>query len=171
MVAEKALVNLPNPLVVTDEVQSSHRGSLQTVVLTAGVHRQTWISGYPLFVDVRISNRGVKIVRKVELQLERSTFVYAHAAPSDEEGIGDTLRLPDRCEKEIIFKAICPRWQILGQSSDMKTCGLFVPSGLVSVDAGKHPVVRFFAIYTNLTGRSRGRTDNLGVLDAKAIVI
>ncbi|KAI4177038.1 MAG: hypothetical protein LQ343_000518 [Gyalolechia ehrenbergii] len=58
---EKALVNLPNPLVVTDEVQSSHRGSLQTVVLTAGVHRQTWISGYPLFVDVRISNRGVKI--------------------------------------------------------------------------------------------------------------
>ncbi|KAL8992709.1 MAG: hypothetical protein Q9188_007519 [Gyalolechia gomerana] len=141
---EKALVNLPNPLVVTDEVQSSHRGSLETVVLTAGVHRQTWISGYPLFVDVRISNRGVKIVRKVELQLERSTFVYAHAAPSDEEGIGDTLRLPDRCEKEIIFKALCPRWQILGQSSDMKTCGLFVPSGLVSVDAGRFFGVRFF---------------------------
>ncbi|KAL8937864.1 MAG: hypothetical protein Q9216_004211 [Gyalolechia sp. 2 TL-2023] len=141
---EKALVNLSNPLVVTDEVQSSHRGSLETVVLTAGVHRQTWISGYPLFVDVRISNRGVKVVRKVELQLERSTFVYAHAAPSDEGGIGDTLRLPDRCEKEIIFRAICPGWHVLGQSSDVKTCGLFVPSGLVSVDAGRFFGVRFF---------------------------
>ncbi|KAL9024130.1 MAG: hypothetical protein Q9196_006740 [Gyalolechia fulgens] len=96
-VPEKVLVNLLNPLVVTDEVQSSHRGSLKTVVLKAGVHRQTWISGYPLFVDIRISNRGFQTVRKVEMQLERSTFVYAHAAPSDEAGLGNTLRLPDRC--------------------------------------------------------------------------
>ncbi|KAI4180975.1 MAG: hypothetical protein L6R41_006899 [Letrouitia leprolyta] len=131
---EKALVNLPNPLVVTDEVQSSHRGSLETVILTAGIHRQTWIGGYPLFVDIRVSNRGSKIVRKVELQLERSTFVYAHAAPSDEEGLGDTLRLPDKCEKEVIYKAICPGWQIVGRSSNIKTCSLFVPSCLVSVD-------------------------------------
>ncbi|KAI4122200.1 MAG: hypothetical protein LQ338_005956 [Usnochroma carphineum] len=131
---EKALVNLPIPLVVTDEVQSSHRGSLETVILTAGVHRQTWISGYPLFVDVRIQNRGSKLVRKVELQLERSTFVFAHAAPSNETGLGDTLRLPDRCDKEVLYRAVCPGWQVAGQSHDLKTCGLFVPSGLVSVD-------------------------------------
>ncbi|KAL9596332.1 MAG: hypothetical protein Q9179_004651 [Wetmoreana sp. 5 TL-2023] len=132
---EKALLNLPTPLVVTDEVQSSHRGSLDTVVLTAGVHRQTWISGYPLFVDVRIVNRGSKAVRKVELQLERSTFVYAHAALSDETGLSDTLRLPDKYDKETIIKAICPGWHVLGHSHDLKTCGLPIPSGLVSVDA------------------------------------
>ncbi|KAI4138505.1 MAG: hypothetical protein L6R39_006755 [Caloplaca ligustica] len=142
--AEKALVNLPNPLVVTDEVQSSHRGSLETVILTAGVHRQTWISGYPLFVDVRIQNRGSKAVRKVGLQLEKSTFVFAHAAPSADTGLGDTLRLPDRCDKEVIYKAICPGWQVAGQSYDLKTCSLFIPSGLVSVDAGRFFGVRFF---------------------------
>ncbi|KAL9015940.1 MAG: hypothetical protein Q9185_006686 [Variospora sp. 1 TL-2023] len=118
---EKALVNLSNPLVVTDEIQSSHRGSLETVILTAGVHRQTWISGYPLFVDVRIQNRGSKAMRRVELQLERSISVYAYAAPSLDRGLGDTLRLPD----------------VAGGLHDQKTCGLFVPSGLVSVDAGK----------------------------------
>ncbi|KAL8705612.1 MAG: hypothetical protein Q9201_001299 [Fulgogasparrea decipioides] len=141
---EKALLNLPTPLVVTDEVQSSHRGSLDTVVLTAGVHRQTWISGYPLFVDVRIVNRGSKAVRKVELQLERSTFVYAHAALSDETGLSDTLRLPDKYDKETIIKAICPGWHVLGHSHDLKTCGLPIPSGLVSVDAGRFFGVRFF---------------------------
>ncbi|KAL8737115.1 MAG: hypothetical protein Q9181_002009 [Wetmoreana brouardii] len=141
---EKALLNLPNPLVVTDEVQSSHRGSLDTVVLTAGVHRQTWISGYPLFVDVRILNRGSKAVRKVEMQLERSTFIYAHAALSGETGLGDTLRLPDRCDKETIIKAICPGWHVPAHSHDLKTCGLPIPSGLVSVDAGRFFGVRFF---------------------------
>ncbi|KAL8709167.1 MAG: hypothetical protein Q9220_006047 [cf. Caloplaca sp. 1 TL-2023] len=102
---EKALLNLTNPLVVTDEVHLSHRSSLETITLTAGVHRQTWISGYPLFVDIKVQNHGNKVVRKVELQLERLTFVYAHAAPSEEAGLGDTLRLPDRCEKELISKA------------------------------------------------------------------
>lgn len=76
-------------------------------------------------------------MRKVGLQLEKSTFVFAHAAPSADTGLGDTLRLPDRCDKEVIYKAICPGWQVAGQSYDLKTCSLFIPSGLVSVDAGK----------------------------------
>ncbi|KAL8870745.1 MAG: hypothetical protein Q9198_007563 [Flavoplaca austrocitrina] len=135
IVAEKALLNLPNPLVVTEEVQTSHRGGLDSVELTAGVHRQTWISGYPLFVDVRIDNRGSRFVKKVELQLERMTFIYAHAAPSEEQGLGDTLRLPDRCEKEVILKVSNHAWQVQPQSSDLKTCSLSVPPGLVSVDA------------------------------------
>ncbi|KAL8636232.1 MAG: hypothetical protein Q9228_006354, partial [Teloschistes exilis] len=134
---EKALLNLPNPLVVTDEIQSSHRKSLETVKLTAGIHRQTWISGYPLFVDVRIANGGNKAIRKVELQLERSTFVYTHTAPADEEGLGALLRMPDKCGKEILVKAMCPDWQISGQSHDLRTCRLQIPSGLVSVDEGK----------------------------------
>ncbi|KAI4116033.1 MAG: hypothetical protein LQ345_003474 [Seirophora villosa] len=141
---EKALVNLSNPLVVTDEMQSSHRGSLETVTLTAGVHRQTWISGYPLFVDVRVQNRSSKAVRRIEVQLERSIFIYAYAAPSVDRGLGDTLRLPDKCEKDIICNAACPGWQVAGGSQDLKTCGLFVPSGLVSVDAGRFFGVRFF---------------------------
>ena len=87
------------------------------------------------------------MVRKVELQLERSTFVYAHAAPSDEAGLGDTLRLPDRCEKETIVKAMCPGWQISRHSNDLKTCGLVIPSGLVSIDAGKPSFQQTPAIY------------------------
>ncbi|KAL9041801.1 MAG: hypothetical protein Q9180_001046 [Flavoplaca navasiana] len=141
---EKALLNLPNPLVVTEEVQTSHRGSLDSVELTAGVHRQTWISGYPLFVDVRIDNRGSRFVKKVELQLERMTFIYAHAAPSEEQGLGNTLRLPDRCEKEVILKVSNHAWQVQPQSSDLKTCSLSVPPGLVSIDAGRFFGVRFF---------------------------
>ncbi|KAL8788320.1 MAG: hypothetical protein Q9213_001717 [Squamulea squamosa] len=132
---EKALLNLPNPLVVTEEIQTSHNGTIKTVELTAGVHRQTWISGYPLFVDVRIVNRGSKILKKVDLQLERLTFIYAHTAPSDEHGLGETLRLPDRCEKELILKFNCSGWQILPHSHGLKTCSLPIPSGLVSIDA------------------------------------
>ncbi|KAL8666374.1 MAG: hypothetical protein Q9168_007496 [Polycauliona sp. 1 TL-2023] len=141
---EKALLNLPNPLVVTEEVQTSHRGSLETVKLTAGVHRQTWISGYPLFVDVRIGNHGSKIVKKVELQLERLTFIYAYAAPSEDHGLSDTLRLPDRCEKEVILKVSSQTWQTQAHSSDLKTCSLSIPPGLVSVDAGRFFGVRYF---------------------------
>ncbi|KAL8915320.1 MAG: hypothetical protein Q9171_000190 [Xanthocarpia ochracea] len=141
---EKALLNLPNPLVVTEEIQPSYRGSLETIELTAGVHRQTWISGYPLFVDVRVWNRGSKLVKKVELQLERMTFIYAHAAPSEEHGLGDTLRLPDRCEKEVLLKISCHTWQVQPQSCALRTCSLPVPPGLVSVDAGRFFGVRFF---------------------------
>ncbi|KAI4196030.1 MAG: hypothetical protein LQ350_006814 [Teloschistes chrysophthalmus] len=142
---EKALLNLPNPLVVTDEIQCSHRKSLETVKLTAGIHRQTWISGYPLFIDVRIANGGSKAVKRVELQLERSTFVYTHTAPADEEGLGAALlRMPDKCGKEILVKAMCADWQISSQSHDLRTCRLQIPSGLVSVDEGRFFGVRFF---------------------------
>ncbi|KAL9576870.1 MAG: hypothetical protein Q9212_006750, partial [Teloschistes hypoglaucus] len=141
---EKALLNLPNPLVVTDEIQSSHRKGLETLKLTAGIHRQTWISGYPLFVDVQIANGGSKAVKRVELQLERSTFVYTHTAPADDEGLGALLRMPDKCGKEILVKAMCPDWQISGQSHDLRTCRLQIPSGLVSVDEGRFFGVRFF---------------------------
>ncbi|KAL8770202.1 MAG: hypothetical protein Q9209_004044 [Squamulea sp. 1 TL-2023] len=136
LAAEKALLNLPNPLVATEEIQTSHNGTIKTVELTAGVHRQTWISGYPLFVDVRIVNRGSKILKKVNLQLERLTFIYAHTAPSDEHGLSETLRLPDRCEKELILKVDCSGWQVQPHSRGLKTCSLPIPSDLVSIDAG-----------------------------------
>lgn len=88
-------------------------------------------------MDVRVQNRSSKAVRRIELQLERSIFIYAYAAPSVNRGLGDTLRLPDKYEKDVICNTACPGWQVAGGSQDLKTCGLFVPSGLVSVDAGK----------------------------------
>ncbi|KAL8948847.1 MAG: hypothetical protein Q9222_005006 [Ikaeria aurantiellina] len=157
---EKALLNLPNPLVVTDEIHVSHHGSLETVTLTAGVHRQTWISGYPLFVDVKVRNQGNKMVKKVELQLERLTFVYAHAAPSEEAGLGDTLRLPDRCDKELILKAACLGWQVPGQTHELRTCSLLVPPGLVSVDAGKRLSPNPQTLDAQLSSRSLSRYDS-----------
>ena len=122
---------------MTDEIQSSRRPSLETITLTAGLHRQTWISGYPLFVDIKISNQGTKTVKKVELQLERSLFVYANAAPSVELGLEDTLRLPDQYQKVVVSKGIAERWQVHAQSQELRTCSLPVPTGLISIDTGE----------------------------------
>ncbi|KAI4158941.1 MAG: hypothetical protein LQ342_006974 [Letrouitia transgressa] len=137
VLAEKALVNLPTPLVVMDEIQLSHQGSYETVVLTVGLHRQTWISGYLLFFDVRISNRGTKTVKKVQSQLERSTFVFSHAAPTTDPGLADSLRLPERCEKKAISTSTHCDWQVAGNSEEQRTCVLEIPPGLVSVETGR----------------------------------
>ncbi|KAL9039200.1 MAG: hypothetical protein Q9214_004975 [Letrouitia sp. 1 TL-2023] len=142
VLAEKALVNLPTPLVVTDEIQLSHQGSYETIVLTVGLHRQTWISGYLLFFDVRISNRGTKTVKKVQSRLERSTFVFSHAAPTIEPGLSDSLRLPERCEKKAISRSTHCNWQVAGNSEEQRTCVLEIPPGLVSIETGRSIDVR-----------------------------
>lgn len=102
-------------------------------------------------MDVRVQNRSSKAVRRIELQLERSIFIYAYAAPSVDRGLGDTLRLPDKYEKDVICNTACPGWQVAGGSQDLKTCGLFVPSGLVSVDAGKSSLPEIVPYIPHLT--------------------
>lgn len=136
------MVSLPTPLVVKDEIQLSHQGNYETIVLTVGLHRQTWISGYLLFFDVRISNRGTKRVKEVQSQLERSTFVFSHAAPTTDPGLADSLRLPERREKKAISTSTHCNWQVAGNSEEQRTCVLGIPPGLVSVETGRSIDVR-----------------------------
>ena len=138
VVAEKALVNLSSPLLAVDEMQMSKQYSTQTVKLTAGLHRQTWISGYLIFVDMHIDNKSKKDVRKIELQLEQTTLFHSYSAPSTNAGSADILRLPDHRQTEVIVrKDLADGFQgVHSMSQDFRTCQLELPTGLVSIETG-----------------------------------
>ena len=142
VIAEKALVNLSNPLVVNDALQMSR----QNIYVTAGIHRQTWIGGYLLFVDLHIDNQSDKAVRKIELQLERATVYYIHSAPSVGKTSADVLRLPDQIHKEILVrKNVLPNFEgIRPISQDFRTAQISIPNGLVSIETGRYFGVRYF---------------------------
>ena len=116
----------------------SKRYSTQTVRLTAGLHRQTWISGYPVFVDMHIENKSSKDVKKVELQLEKTTLFHNYPAPSTNAGSADVLRLPDHRETELVVrKEVADGFQgVRSLSQDFRTCQLELPIGLVSIETG-----------------------------------
>lgn len=76
--AEKALVSLPSPLVAEDEVTLHHGAVFHTIKLIAGMHRQIWVSGTSLFVDVFIVNDSDRTVKKIELTLERCILRFLH---------------------------------------------------------------------------------------------
>lgn len=138
-IAEKALVNLPHPLLASDELQFSKRTSTQKIKLIAGLHRQTWISGYPVFIDIHIENRSNKTVKRVDLQLERTILFYNYSAPSTGAMSADLLRLPDHLTKEIVLeKALLDGFHgVRPFSEDFRTCSLELPAGLVSIETGR----------------------------------
>ena len=109
--------------------------------LTAGVHRQTWVSGIALFVDVYISNNSDKTVKKIDIRLEKLTTFFDNAAASTLTEMAGHLRIPDHTDTEIVGRSSVKKarhgWQgILPQSRDVRTCRLDIPTGLVTVDAG-----------------------------------
>lgn len=116
----------------------SKRYNTQTVKLTAGLHRQTWISGYLIFVDMQIDNKSSKAVKKVELQLEKTTLFHNYPAPSTSAGSADVLRLPDHRQTEIVVrKDLADGFQgVPSLSQDFRTCQLELPMGLVSIETG-----------------------------------
>ena len=136
--AEKALVNFSSPLLAVDEMPMSKRYSTQTVKLTAGLHRQTWISGYLVFVDMHIENKSSKDVKKVEVQLEKTTLFHNYPAPSTNTGSADVLRLPDHRQTEIVVrKDLADGFQgVRSLSQVFRTCQLELPTGLVSIETG-----------------------------------
>jgi len=137
-VAEKALVNLPNPLLVSDALQFSQRHCGQTVSLAAGLHRQTWISGYPVYLDIHIDNKSSKRVKKVELQLEKITSFYNCSAATTGSTSADVLRLPDHLSKDLVVKhELSDGFQgVRPMSQDFRTCQIDLPTGLVSIETG-----------------------------------
>jgi hypothetical protein len=115
------------------------------IKLTAGLHRQTWISGYPVFVDVHINNESSKDVKKVELQLEKTILFHDYSAPSAGSRSTDGLRVPDRMHKEIISRIqIRDGFHgVRALSQDFRTCQIALPPGLVSIETGIH----FFSFF------------------------
>ena len=139
-------MNLLSPLLATDELHVPKAGISSSIRLTAGLHRQTWISGYVLFVDVLIDNRSRKPVNKIEIQLEKGTLLYDSAAASTETGSANALRLPDHYTKETIKTLTMsgPQDVVAPQSETIRTCRLELPVGLASIDIGRFFGVRFF---------------------------
>ena len=60
----------------------ARNGTVETIRLTAGLHRQVWVSGTSLFVDVHIANTSHKYLKKLELSLERDILYYKHVSPT-----------------------------------------------------------------------------------------
>ncbi|MCJ1387741.1 hypothetical protein MMC18_000584 [Xylographa bjoerkii] len=146
---EKALLNLASPLTASEEIHFSRFGIHDTIKLTAGVHRQTWVSGIALFVDVHISNSSQRTVKKIDLQLEKATTFYSYAPASTQAEMAAHLRLPDKTEKETMVKRSIKKghhgWRgILPQSQDVRTCQLDIPPGLATIDTGRFFGVRYF---------------------------
>ena len=119
-------------------MQLSKEVNAKKIKLTAGIHRQTWISGYLVFVDVRIDNQSRKVIKNVEMQLEKTTLFYSYSAPSTTRGSAAALRLPDQRLSEIIVrKGISDGFQGVGAlSQDVRTCRMELPPGLVSIVTG-----------------------------------
>lgn len=80
--AEKALMSLPSPLTASDEWIKIRDTTLDVVKVTAGLHRQVWVSGTSIYVDVHIANNSRKAIKKIELQLERDILCYKHVCPA-----------------------------------------------------------------------------------------
>lgn len=122
---------------MSDELYPSRKISTQVVKLTAGIHRQTWISGYPVFIDIHVENRSSKDVKRIEVQLEKKTLFHDYSAPSAGVHSTDGLRVPNHMQREIISRTHMDGFQgVRGLSQDFRTCQMEIPPGLVSIETG-----------------------------------
>lgn len=145
---EKALASLPRPLVAADTLSFSQRPLAQYVKLTAGLHRQTWVNGATIFVDLHVVNNTNKCVKTVEVQLEKTTLWYSHTAAATGDKTASHLRLPRRSDHEIVQSTVkrkSKEWPGISPfTSDLRTCELEVPRGHVTISTGRYFEVRYF---------------------------
>lgn len=145
---EKALASLPSPLLATDTLYLAKEPDIQTVKLTAGLHRQTWVNGAKIFVDIHIANNTAKTVRKIEIQLEKTTLWYTHAPAGTFEKSAIHLRLPKRTDTDTVSSTsvkMSDSWQgVPSHSSDVRTIELEAPRGHVTISTGRYFEVRYF---------------------------
>ncbi|CAF9940934.1 MAG: hypothetical protein HETSPECPRED_002685 [Heterodermia speciosa] len=143
---EKVLVNLPSPLTASEELHFRTTDSPLPIRFTAGLHRQTWISGYTLFVDIHVENRSNRDVNKIEVSLEKATVIYSFPPAATKVGPAEALRVPDRCERSLVAKSVYKGANgiVPAHTEVISTRRLEVPTGLVSVDTGRFFGVRFF---------------------------
>ncbi|KAK5025527.1 hypothetical protein LTS07_005523 [Exophiala sideris] len=145
---ERALASLPSPLLAADTFYLAREPEIQTVKLTAGLHRQTWVNGAKIFIDVHIANNTPKTVKKIEVQLEKTILWYTHAAAGTVEKSANHLRLPKRTDAGIISGTTVKKsdtWQgVSPHSSEVRTIELEAPRGHVTISTGRYFEVRYF---------------------------
>lgn len=61
---EKALMSLPSPLTASYEYMRTQDTGIEVIRVTAGLHRQVWVSGTSIYVNVHIVNKVVKLLRR-----------------------------------------------------------------------------------------------------------
>lgn len=146
---EKALMSLPSPLTASDEWIKPRENAIEVVRVTAGLHRQVWVSGTGIYVDVHIANNSRKMIKKIELQLERDVLCYKHAAASTMEKSAGQARIFDSNERSILSKSMVKHgsagWHsVPAHQTHVRTCDLEVPRGHATVKCGKFFEVRYF---------------------------
>ncbi|KAI9721885.1 MAG: hypothetical protein M1828_004980 [Chrysothrix sp. TS-e1954] len=146
---EKALVSLPSPLTASDEYVLQQGSGNENILVTAGLHRQVWVSGTDIFADVQIINNSRKTIKRIELQLERIILCYRHAAASTLEMSASGARLFDQLDRTIVRKATVKRgvqgWTgVLPYSTDLRTCDLEIPRGHATIKCKKYFEVRYY---------------------------
>jgi len=145
---EKALSSLPTPLLATEQLSIPHGTIPQKIKLTAGLHRQTWVNGAMIFVDVHVMNNTSKTLKKIEIQLEKTTLWYSHAAAGTTERSAPHLRLPKRSDNEVVCVSTIKKskdWKgVPPNTSEVRTCDLQVPRGHVTISTGRYFEVRYF---------------------------
>ncbi|OAL26498.1 hypothetical protein AYO20_10067 [Fonsecaea nubica] len=145
---EKALASLASPLLAADILYLAREPDIQTVKLTAGLHRQTWVNGALIFIDVHVANNTAKSVKKIEVQLEKTTLWYTHAPAGTAEKSANYLRLPKRTDAEVVSGTTLKKsstWKgVPSHSSDVRTIELEAPRGHVTISTGRYFEVRYF---------------------------
>ncbi|KAI9806325.1 MAG: hypothetical protein M1825_006440 [Sarcosagium campestre] len=146
---DKALVSLPSPLMATDEKAFERAGILEAIRVTAGMHRQNWVSGTRAFVDVKMRNFSQKNIRRIDISLERCIIFYEHQPVSTSHVTATHLRRSKeqsikvigqskyKAAPDSVWKGVEPR------SSGTLTCEIVIPEGNLSVRAGRFFEVRY----------------------------
>lgn len=135
-------------------------GELDRIRLTAGLHRQVWVSGTSIFVDVHIANDARKTLKKLELAVERDILCYRHAAAATlQQSAGQARIFQDR-EQTILSKAVLKPgangWiGVKRYTSLVRTCEVDIPRGHSTVRCGKFFEVRFFLNITAGTSHTK----------------
>lgn len=157
---EKALTSLPSPLTAYDELVIPRSTGQELIRVTAGLHRQVWVSGGSIFVDVHVSNKSRRPVKRLELTLERDVLCYKHAAAATLQKSAMQARIFESNEQAILarssFKPGSTGWNgVDPHTSDIRTCELELPRGHATVRCGKYFEVRYFLNVTASLSNSK----------------
>ncbi|KAK0318857.1 hypothetical protein LTR54_013424 [Friedmanniomyces endolithicus] len=157
---EKALTSLANPLTATDEMVLPRTNGFERIKLTAGLHRQVWVSGSSLFVDVHVLNKTHKHVKRLDLSLERDILCYKHAAAATRERSANQARVFENNHQSVIatdtLRVGSNGWSgIEPHASETRTFVLELPRGHATIKSGKYFEVRYFLTVTASLSNSK----------------
>ncbi|XTI93964.1 hypothetical protein V2W45_1473230 [Cenococcum geophilum] len=128
----------PSPLTASDEYMRTRDAGIEVIRVTAGLHRQVWVSGTSIYVDMHIVNSSRKTIKKIELQLERDILCYKHAAASTMEKSASQARIFDSNERSILSKTTVKQgaagWNgVAAHTTHLRTCDLELPLGHATI--------------------------------------